>query len=68
MAQDHLDPCNHADRQSPFHDLHCCHVTADVEDWVLCLNLKSHIDIDIVYDIVYDIEDAQIPLSLGTRY
>ena len=29
---------------------------------------ESHIGIDIVYDIVYDIEDAQIPGSLATRY
>ena len=47
---------NHNDSKSSFHDLHCCHWTADVEDLVLCRNLKLHIDIDIVYDIVYDIE------------
>ena len=66
--QDHLGPCNHDDRQSPFHDLRCCQWTADEVDLVLCMNPESHIGIDIVYDIVYDIEDAQIPGSLATRY
>jgi hypothetical protein len=52
--------------QSSFRDLHCCHWTADVQDLFLCRNLKSHIDVDIVYDIVYDIEDAPILGSLYT--
>ncbi len=61
---------NHNDSQSPFHDLHCCHWTADVEDLVLCRNPPSHIVYDIVYNIIYEIEDApkrrSLALDIGT--
>ncbi len=36
--------------------------------WSCIGTLKSHIDIDIVHDIVYDIEDAPILGSHDTRY